>query len=82
MVLEKIKMLPTGYSEVFFQQRKYGITRTDFNNGQSIKLYAEELGGNDYVSLNYYITSQEEILKPCEMPEQKVKDFLNNMSII
>ena len=82
MVLEKIKMLPIGYSEVVFQQRKYGITRTDFNNGQSIKLYAEELGGNDYVSLNYYITSQEEILKPCEMPEQKVKDFLNNMSII
>lgn len=79
MIKERINLVPKGYSEVIFQQRKYGVTRSDFNNGKSIKLYAEELGGKDFVSFNYYITSKEEILKPCEMPEQKVINFLNSM---
>lgn len=78
MILEKIKNLPLGYSEVEYQQKKYGVTRTDFNDGKSIKVYAKELGGNDFISLNYYITSKLESLKPCEMPEQKVIHFLNN----
>lgn len=50
----------------------------DFNNGKSFKIYAEELGGNDFISLNYYITKTSEKLKPCEMPEEKVIYFLNN----
>ncbi|EIJ38204.1 hypothetical protein [Galbibacter orientalis] len=78
MILEKIKNLPLGYSEVEYQQKKYGVTRADFNDGKSIKIYAKELGGNDFISLNYYITSKSENLKPCEMPEQKVIHFLNN----
>lgn len=78
MILEKIKNLPLGYSEVEYQQKKYGVTRADFNDGKSIKIYAKELGGNDFISLNYYITSKCENLKPCEMPEQKVIHFLNN----
>ncbi|MGI9551402.1 MAG: peptide methionine sulfoxide reductase [Aurantibacter sp.] len=82
MLLTKIRMLPMGYSEVFYQDKKYGVTRTDFNHGNSIKIFAQELGGNDLVSLNYYSTKKEEILKPCEMPEQKVIDFLNNYNLI
>ncbi|WP_298892790.1 peptide methionine sulfoxide reductase [uncultured Psychroserpens sp.] len=75
-------LLPKGYSEVIFQDKKYGITRTDFNKGKSIKIYAEELAGNDFISLNYYITSDKELLKPCEMPDEKVLQFLNNMIIL
>jgi len=81
MVLRKIQLLPLGYSEVMYENKKYGLTRTDFNSGKSIKLFAEELGGNDFVSLNYYITDSAEILKPCEMPEQKVIDFLNHYKL-
>jgi hypothetical protein len=81
MILDKIRTLPIGYSEVIFQEKKYGITRTDFNNGRSIKLYAEELGGKDFISLNYYITSKEEALKPCEMPEEKVIHFIKNIRL-
>lgn len=79
MLLEKIKTVPLGYSEVMYQNKKYGVTRTEFNNGKSQKLYAKELAGNDFISLNYYITSQHELLKPCEMPVQKVIQFLNQM---
>ena len=77
-LLERIKALPIGYSEVNYQGKKYGVTRTDFNNGKSYKVYAEELGGNNFISVNYYITSTSEKLKPCEMPKQKVIHFLNH----
>jgi len=79
MLLKKIRALSKGYSEVLYRNQKYGVTRTDFNHGRSIKVYAEELGGTDYISLNYYITTKAESLKPCEMPEQKVIDFLENL---
>ncbi len=79
MVLNKIRSLPIGYSEVVFKNKKYGVTRTDYNDGKSMKVYAKELGGSDFVSLNFYITSLDEKLKPCEMPEEKVIQFLNEM---
>jgi len=78
MLKEKIKLIPLGYSEVYYQNRKYGVTRSESNFGKSMKLYAEELAGNDFISLNLYETHAGELLKPCEMPEQKVTDFINN----
>ena len=81
MLLEKMKRLPLGYSEVFYNNKKYGVTRSEFNNGKSLKLFAKELGGKDYISLNYYITNNNELLKPCEMPEQKVIQFINQMKL-
>lgn len=83
MILKKLILnIPLGYSEVIYKNRKYGVTRTDFNNGKSLKVFAEELGGTDFISFNYYITSQNDLLKPCEMPSEKVLDFLKNISII
>ena len=80
-LLKQIKIIQKGYSEVLYLNKKYGITKSKFNNGYSYKIYAEELGGNVFISLNYYITSKEEILKPCEMPKQKVIHFLNNIKL-
>ncbi len=82
VVLNSLKSIQEGYSEGIYNDTKYGITKTTFNSGKSIKLYAEELGGNDFVSLNYYITKTKELLKPCEMPEQKVIDFLKNVTLL
>ena len=79
--LKYVQLIPQGYSTVFYRQKKYGVNRNDFNNGKSIKVFAEELGGNDFISLNYYITSSSERLKPCEMPSEKVIDFLLNFSL-
>lgn len=81
-LLEKIKQLPLGYSEVMYKNKKYGVTRADFNDGKSFKVYAEALGGTDFISLNYYVTQSSGLLKPCEMPEKKVIDFLENLKII
>ncbi len=81
-VLQQIQILKKGYSEVLYLNKKYGVTKSEFNKGRSFKIYAEELGGNDFISLNYYQTSTDEFLKPCEMSEDKVIHFLNNIQTI
>ncbi len=75
---EIIINIPPGYSKVIYKDKKYALTRSDFNEGKSLKIYAEELSGTDFISFNYYITSTENHLKPCEMPEPKVIEFLKN----
>lgn len=82
MILKEIENIPFGYSEGIYNSKKYSITKDEFNNGNSIKLYAKELSGNDFISLNYYITSKNELLKPCEMSEHKVVHFLKNIKLV
>ncbi|MCM4150788.1 peptide methionine sulfoxide reductase [Arenibacter sp. N53] len=82
MLTERIKAIPLGYSNVLFQNKKYAVTRSNFNMGKSIKVYAEELGGNDFISFNFYITEKMEQLKPCEMAEVKVINFINNFLLL
>jgi len=78
---KNISRIPLGYSKGMYQDELFGISKTEFNGGKSIKIYAESLSGNDFISLNYYMTSKGEILKPCEMPEEKVRKFLNDVII-
>ena len=73
--------MPEGYSEGVYNGVTYSVTKTTYNHGRSFKVFARELGGKDIISLNYYLTSKKEILKPCEMSEQKVIDFLENVKI-
>lgn len=80
-VLKYIESIPAGYSEASYKGKKYGLSKEIFNQGKSFKIYAEELGGNDFISLNYYLTSKQAILKPCEMPAEKVIDFLKEARI-
>jgi len=80
-LLADILSIPDSYSQGMYRGRRYGISRITFNQGQSFKIYAEELGGNDVVSLNFYILKQE-ILRPCEMPVDKVVDFLRKVVIL
>lgn len=77
-ILNRISQIASGYSILSCQEKKYGVTRIDFNKGKNIKLFAEELGGNDFISLNYYLLTSGGQLKPCEMPRSKVLDFLMN----
>ena len=81
--LQKIILsIPEGYSEVVYLGSKYSLTKQLFNHGRSMKVFAQELKGTDFISFNYYKTSNQAMLKPCEMPEQKVVDFLNNFNLI
>ncbi|MBX2873786.1 MAG: peptide methionine sulfoxide reductase [Saprospiraceae bacterium] len=81
-IFEKIQHIPNGYSEVMYEGNRYGLSRKDFNGGKSIKVFAEQLGGKDFISFNYYLTSEQHLLKPCEMPTEKVRQFLLNFQLL
>ncbi len=76
-LLDKIAKIPLGASEIWLKGKKYLVTRRDFNAGKSTKIFAQEMGGKDFISFNFYLTKQGQQLRPCEMPEQKVLDFIN-----
>jgi peptide-methionine (S)-S-oxide reductase len=80
-ILKYIENIPEGYSQGKFSGSTYGITKAKYNSGRSFKMYAEELGGTNFVSLNYYITKEKDFLKPCEMSVAKVMEFLENVSL-
>ena len=77
-----IQELPDGYSEVWYDESRYGMTVERFNEGKSVKIYAEAFKGTDFISLNFYTSSSQDHLKPCEMPQEKVINFLLNQKPI
>jgi len=78
-LLEIIQNIPEGYSEGIYRDSKYSVTKETFNKGKSFKILAEELKGTNFISLNFYCLKQENLLKPCEMPFEKVIHFLENL---
>lgn len=55
------------------------MTRSVAAEGRAVSVYAEELGGQDVVSANLYLTADGQQLRPCEMPAAKVIDFLGGL---
>ncbi|HEY9012830.1 MAG TPA: hypothetical protein VIN06_17635 [Devosia sp.] len=77
LMRDRLKAWPQGYFTATFRGRRYGVSNTSHAGGRSLKLYAEELGGTDFVSLNLYTPEAgEAALRPCEMPVEKVLDFV------
>lgn len=75
-------LLPVGAYGGTFEGRRYRITKAQMSNGRSQKLEAEELGGNDYISFNLYrLATGQALLKPCEMPEDKVVAFVMHVVV-
>ncbi len=73
----RLSSLPLGYFAARFEGRRYGVSRSVHANGNSMKLFAEELGGTDRISLNIYRPPVgDPLLKPCEMPVDKVTAFI------
>ena len=73
-------LLPEGAYGGTYQGKRYRITKRLMATGRSQMLEAEELGGNDYISFNLYrLSGGQSLRKPCEMPEEKVVDFILNV---
>ena len=77
----KLLELKDGSYDVFYKEKRYLLSKQTQLQGKLIKLYANELGDNDFVSLNYYVNIGNGLLKPCEMTEKKVIDFLLGMKL-
>ena len=75
-VWSRLGALPRGYFTARYDGRRYGVSNVARAGGKSFKLYAEELGGPDRISLNIYAPSSgDPALRPCEMPLDKVTAF-------
>lgn len=81
-ILSNLNELPNGYSPGMYSDKKYGLTKAIFNNGKSFKIFGEELGGTDFISLNYDFTKDKDLIKPCEMTTKKVVHFIENVIIL
>ena len=71
-----LEALPTGTFHGTADGRRYVVSRTQAVQGRAEKLVAHALDGSDYVSLNLYRLERGPLLKPCEMPEDKVVAFV------
>ncbi len=78
----KLLALPNGANDVMYQDKRYLLRKETLLEGKLLKVYAEELGGNDIVSGNYYPTMKQGMLKPCEMSDKKVIDFVLHVQVI
>lgn len=78
----KLLILPNGANDVCYQNKRYLLRKETLLAGKLIKIYAEALGGNDIVSGNYYSTMKDGMLKPCEMSDKKVIDFVLHAIVI
>ena len=74
--------LPDGANDVYYRKKRYLLRKETLLAGKLLKIYAEELGGNDVVSGNYYPTIKGGMLKPCEMSDEKVIDFVLHAAVI
>ena len=78
---KRLKELPLGSFYVYYNSKKYLVTKELYSNGKIIKIFARELAGNDIVSGNYFTTIKNGLLKPCEMSNKKVIDFVLNLEL-
>ena len=78
----KLLTLPNGANDVMYLEKRYLLRKETLLEGKLFKVYAEELGGNDIVSGNYYPTMQGGMLKPCEMSDAKVSDFILHATVL
>lgn len=80
--LSAFDALPLGYFTADYKGARYGVTKTQNRDGRQANLVARELGGTDYISLNLYRLASGARLKPCEMPAQKVIDFVTGATVV
>lgn len=73
--------LPEGTFEAHARGRRYIVSKTTFAKGKCIKLVANARDASDYISLNLYLLNDGPRIRPCEMPMQKVLDFLETLTI-
>lgn len=79
---DRLASFPSGYSRGRYLGRSYGISLSRPLPGIE-KLYAEELGGRDIISFNFYTTKPSgPLLKPCEMSSERVMDFVIGVELI
>lgn len=71
-----IRAIPEGWSRTEIDGYSWAVTRTTRAGGKVISVDAAQLGTDEQFGANVWITSEGALLKPCEVPEEKVMRFL------
>ncbi|MEO0601174.1 MAG: hypothetical protein AAF211_07045 [Myxococcota bacterium] len=80
--LDRFDALPDGAFDVGYDGRRYAVSLHRADGGRRSRLFAEELGGTDHVSFNLFrLADGRALLKPCEMPETKVRRFVQELAL-
>lgn len=77
----KLAALPLGTFRGHAHGKDWIVTRSLVSGGRGEKLVAEASDGSDYISLNLYHLGSGDLLKPCEMPEEKVRAFVEALDV-
>lgn len=73
-----ISAIPEGWTRVRIAGQAWGITRTTRADGNVISFDAERLGRKEQLGANVWFTSGSSVLRPCEVAEEKVMQFLRD----
>jgi hypothetical protein len=73
-----IRAIPEGWTRVQIAGQGWGITRITRAGGRTISFDAERLGGNERLGANVWNTSDGTLLRPCEVPEERVMQVLRD----
>ena len=73
---ERLLSFEDGAYDVLYEESRYLFRKETLLGDKLIKVYAEELGNTNFISLNYYPQTANGLLKPCEMPDEKAIDFI------
>ena len=79
---ERLLSFEDGAYDVLYEDQRYLFRKETHLSGKLIKVYAEELGDNNFISLNYYPQTADGLLKPCEMADEKVIDFITRCRLL
>lgn len=79
---DKLSKFPVGTFRGRALDKDWIVTRSLVSGGKGEKLVAEALDGSDYISLNLYHLASGDLLKPCEMPEAKVRAFVDDLIVL
>ena len=71
-----LRAIPEGWTRAEVDGQAWGVTRVTRAGGKVISLNAERLGDTEQLGANVWITSHGPILRPCEVPAEKVLQFL------
>ncbi len=77
--LARLEDWPEGTARGISGGRRYLVAKTRYARGRAVKLVAWQQGGGDYISLNLYHLESGPVLRPCEMPLNKVIAFLADL---
>jgi len=78
----KLLTLPNGANDVMYLGKRYLLRKETLLEGKLLKVYAQRLDTIDVISGNYYPTMKGGMLKPCEMSDAKVIDFVLHATVL